>query len=201
VRCSVLPLTADVKDYINNFTRKFVSMKKMKWLGLISICLVIFGCSSSADLDRVIVDNNYGYQFKDSITGQIRVEYVSGASNTGNVYHFGLSNKEFKKSMEVSLRSYYLLAVESKPSYNLTASFLSVDYPSMGSDLYFDSEVRYVLVSRNDNKIVFDKIIKSKGVATIQDAFLSTTRLKIAAERAAHRNIKLFLSELEQHQL
>ena len=173
-------------------------MKRIKWLGFIVICSILVGCSSSANLDEVIVDNNEGYEFQDSVIGQIRVEYVSGSSNTGSLGGLGLTNKEFKKSLQESLKSYYLLAIENKPSYDLTVSFLNVDYPSMGIDLYFDSQVRYVLVRRSDKKVVFDKVIKSKGVATVTDAFFANKRLNIVAERSAHRNIQLFLVELEQ---
>lgn len=175
----------------------FLNYKKS--ITVIMLSFIMFGCVSPANISNVMVDNAYNLEFKDEYIGKIGVIHVNGASNTSELYAMGLENKEFKTALKESLKSQYLLAIESRPQFELTASFLNVDYPSFGSDLYFDSDVRYLLVDKVSDKVVFDSVITSQGIATMSDSLMGSTRLKIAAERSAHKNIKGFLEKLSSN--
>ncbi|MEZ8284316.1 hypothetical protein [Vibrio splendidus] len=167
----------------------------IKSITVVILSFIMFGCASPANISNVMVDNAYNLEFKDEYIGKIGVIHVNGSSNTSELYDMGLENKEFKTALKESLKSQYLLAIESRPQFELTASFLNVDYPSFGSDLYFDSDVRYLLI----DKVVFDSVITSQGIATMSDSLMGSTRLKIAAERSAHENIKGFLEKLSSN--
>ncbi|PMJ67561.1 hypothetical protein BCU17_16660 [Vibrio splendidus] len=170
-------------------------MSYIKSITVVILSFIMFGCASPANISNVMVDNAYNLEFKDEYIGKIGVIHVNGSSNTSELYDMGLENKEFKTALKESLKSQYLLAIESRPQFELTASFLNVDYPSFGSDLYFDSDVRYLLI----DKVVFDSVITSQGIATMSDSLMGSTRLKIAAERSAHENIKGFLEKLSSN--
>lgn len=174
-------------------------LKYIKRITVIFLSFVILGCASPANISNVMVDDAYDLEFKDEFIGKIGVTHVNGSSNTSELYDLGLENKEFKLALKESLKAQYLLAIESRPQFELTASFLNVDYPSFGSDLYFDSEIRYLLVDKVSSKVVFDSVIASKGIATMSDSLMGSTRLKIAAERSAHNNIKEFLARLSSN--
>lgn len=172
------------------------TLRNIKKLLIISTCFIIIGCTSSANIQNATVDDTYNLKFNSELVGKIGVTYVNGASRTSDLYNLGLTNREFKTALKASLQNQYLLAIENLPSFILTASFLDIDYPSFGSDLYFESKIRYVLVKKTTNEVVFDSVITSTGQASISDALIASSRLKIAAERSANNNIKDFLTKL-----
>lgn len=170
----------------------------MKKIIFVFLSIFLVGCAGPIRLDNVVVDNTQDLQINNDLTGKITVTYTTGGRDSNPMWAFGLSNQEFKKALQESLQSYYLLAVETNPIYELSATVMKVDYPHFGSQLTFRSNIRYVLVNKDTQHIVFDKIIESSGEATLSDAFIAAKRLKIASERSIHANIEKFIIALKQ---
>jgi hypothetical protein len=173
----------------------------MKKVLILVLSLVIFGCASPVRIENVTVDNTVRLDFDDHLSGSIAVTYINGGSDTNPSWSAGLTGREFKLALKESLKSFYLLAVESKPSYELSASFMKTDYPAFGSDLYFRTDIRYVLVNQKTDKVFLDEVVSSSSTTTISDAFLAAERLKIASERSMKKNIEKFLKVLESTSL
>jgi len=62
-------------------------------------------------------------------------------------------------------------------------------------------ETAWSLQRTSDRSIVMRKAIQSSGTATMGDAFVGVTRLRLAVENAARENIKQGLKEIAELKL
>ena len=60
---------------------------------------------------------------------------------------------------------------------------------------------RWKLSNPRDARVLFEKELVSRGDASTGDAFVGVTRVRIATERAARKNIELGLSRIAQLRL
>jgi hypothetical protein len=73
--------------------------------------------------------------------------------------------------------------------YNLSVRVTSLSKPMFGTTFTVDIETAWVLTKTSDKSVVLKKAIKSSGTATMGDAFVGVTRLRLAVENAAKENI------------
>ena len=126
---------------------------------------------------------------------------VSGGQKTSAMGFAMISNEDFEKALELSLGKAGLFASVSDSAnahYELNAYIGRVSQPLAGFSMTVTLEVSYSLVESQSHRAVWQKNISSTHTASAGEAFVGTTRLRIATEGAAKQNIEYLLRELSQ---
>jgi hypothetical protein len=63
------------------------------------------------------------------------------------------------------------------------------------------TRVRYKLTDATDQSVLFDEVIMAPFTATVSDAFVAVTRVRVANEGSAKANIEQFLEKLSELQI
>jgi hypothetical protein len=155
-------------------------MNLLKASGVTLTAALMFGCASPAQVENMKVDESVNITFDENLNSSIELNQVGGGEETNPMWTSEIGNKEFEAALKSSLQSQYLLSRDNQATYDLSAT------------------VRYVLVEKSTNKIIFDELIKAPFTATFGDAFSGVERLRVANEGSAKSNITQFLQKLSQ---
>ena len=124
------------------------------------------------------------------------ISQVQGGNETNPMWASEVSNPDFQKALETSLRSFnYLVLDGALDKYKVTASIVDVQKPLMGLDMSVTMRVRYS-VANQQGGLAFDDTIAATGVATMGEAFAGVERVRLAVEKAAKANIEAFLARI-----
>ncbi len=126
------------------------------------------------------------------------IAQVQGGNETNPMWSSDISNPDFQKALETSLKAFNYIAPDGGlGKYKVTASITAVDKPFMGLDMSVTMKVRYS-VANNSGGMAFDDTIAATGTATMGEAFAGVERLRLAIEKAAKANIEAFLGRLSK---
>ncbi|WP_230600359.1 hypothetical protein [Vibrio fluvialis] len=173
-------------------------MNLLKISGITLTAALMFGCASPAQVENMKVDESVNITFDENLNSAIELNQVGGGEETNPMWTSEVGNKEFEAALKSSLQSQYLLSRDNQATYDLSATLMEVEQPTFGLDMEVTSTVRYVLVEKSTNKIIFDELIKAPYTATFGDAFSGVERLRVANEGSAKSNITQFLQKLSQ---
>jgi len=81
--------------------------------------------------------------------------------------------------------------------YRLKVELLKLDQPMFGLDMTVTMTVKYTLLDYKNHNIIFTKIVSKPYTATVSNAFVAITRLRMANEGAVKENIYTFLKKLK----
>lgn len=124
------------------------------------------------------------------------VQQVQGGNETNPMWASDVSNADFQKALETSLRAFnYLVMDGGMDKYRVTASIVDVQKPFVGLDFSVTMKVRYSVMT-DQGATAFDDTIAATGTATMGEAFAGVDRLRIAIEKAGKANIEAFLARL-----
>lgn len=171
-------------------------MKLLKLSAILIAGSLLFGCATPAKVENMEVNNTSKMHFAPSLSSAIAVDKVSGGKKTNPMLKSQIGNSEFQGALKNSLKSFDLLSINKEPDYELSATIMDVEQPTFGLDAKVTSSIRYVLVEKSSDKVVFDEIIKAPYTAKFSDAFSGVTRLRMANEGSAKTNIVEFLHKL-----
>ena len=125
--------------------------------------------------------------------GSIWVDQVRGGSETNPMWKANVSNGEFRSALEGSLKNQEYLAPSAEGAkYRVTAELVDLDQPFIGLDFTVKATVDYVITQAQNVQAISKRIVAS-ATATVSDAFVGVTRMRIANERAIQANIREFL--------
>lgn len=128
---------------------------------------------------------------------QVAVEQVQGGADTNPMWASEVSNGDFQKALELSLRAFNYYVVDgAMAKYKVTASIVDVQKPLMGLDMSVTMKVRYSVATQGGT--AFDDTIATTGTATMGEAFAGADRVRMAIEKAAKLNIEAFLGRLSK---
>lgn len=174
-----------------------------KALGL-AFVILIAGCASPARVDQMTASGGLSRTVpKDSpLKGSIGIKDVTGGRETNPMWVSSVSSADFERALEDSLRSAGLLnPVRSSGRLQLIADLVRLDQPMFGFDMTVTATVRYSIVERSTGKEIFSRLIPTPFTATMSDAFVGTTRLKLANEGTIKKNIEALIDELVKLQI
>lgn len=126
---------------------------------------------------------------------------TKGGSETGAMDSSNISNADLKAAIESSIvkSSLFKNIVQGKSGdYELTVSVTEISKPLFGLSFKVDLETAWSLVKKSDNTIAMRKVIKSTHTATMSDAVVGMTRLRLAVEGAAQENITQGLKAISE---
>ncbi|WEM41137.1 hypothetical protein PTW35_10840 [Photobacterium sp. DA100] len=157
---------------------------------------LLFGCASPAQVENMKIDDSVNMTFDEKLTNAIAVNQVDGGEETNPLWTSEIGNAEFESALKHSLQLLTLIAKDGQPEYELSAQLMEVDQPSFGLDMEVTSSIRYVLIEKSSQDVVFDEVIVAPYTATFGDAFSGVERLRMANEGSAKSNITHFLEKL-----
>jgi hypothetical protein len=166
---------------------------------LVAFAIAITGCTSPARVDQMTAS---GGLFRtvptDSpLKSNMGIKDVTGGRETNPMWISNVSSSDFERALEDSLRSAGLLnPIPSSGRFQLTADLVRLDQPIFGFDMTVTAAVRYSVVERNSGKEIYARLIPTPFTATVSDAFVGATRLKIATEGTIKKNIEALIDEL-----
>jgi hypothetical protein len=176
-----------IKDFLRVFS----------WLTLAVSIAVLTGCASPAQVSNMkttpAID---GKKFARAI----KVE-VKGGAETESISSSNVSNADLKAAIESSIESSGLFKsiVQGKDGdYELSVTVTQLNKPLFGASFTVTMETAWSLVKISDKSIAMRKVILSSHTASIGDAFVGVTRLRLAVEGAVQDNIKQGLEAISK---
>jgi hypothetical protein len=164
------------------------------------IVLALSGCASPASKDSVVVHSipiAKQHQRTVSITTQ-------GGSETSAMDSSNVSNSDFAKAIEESIlenRLFTQVIHGPGADYLLNVTIVNMSKPVFGASFTVTMEAAWSLVEKSTNKVVMRDSIRSSHTATMGQAFVGVTRLRLALEGAVRENIRLGLMAISKLQL
>jgi hypothetical protein len=176
---------------------------KIYQLFLPAALIVLGGCASPAKVDQMIArDTSEQGLASEELRESIRVTSVIGGDKTNPLWTSEINSEDFRMALQDSLRAAGLLSrFKSKGAYELEASLREVRQPLFGFDLTVVTRVRYDLIDSVSRKTLFEDEITASHTATFSDAAYAVTRLRLANEGSARKNIEEFIRRLRVHQI
>jgi len=129
---------------------------------------------------------------------------TGGGSETGAMDSANIADADLKAAIEDAVTQSKLfksIVQGAGDDYELSVSVTSLTKPVFGATFTVEMETAWSLQRTSDRSIVMRKAIQSSGTATMGDAFVGVTRLRLAVENAARENIKQGLKEIAELKL
>ena len=166
------------------------------------ICVVMIiggvsGCASPAKSTGMIV-NDAQIQKQHSHSVKISVE---GGSASDPVGFSAVSNEAFGEAVANSIVESKLFSEVKKGDggdYLLNINIFSIEQQPIGFNMTTHMEVGWNLVDAVTGKQVMRKAINSSYTATFGKAFAAVTRIRLATEGSAKKNIKEGIQEISK---
>jgi hypothetical protein len=167
----------------------FNSMSRYSiFLVVVTFISVLTGCGSPAKREAMIPQ---GAAASKSHPYSVIVQ-TNGGSETGALESGNISDMDLKAAIEDAIsqkRVFTKIVQGSGADYELSVRVINLSKPVFGTTFTVDMEAAWTLTKTADNSIMMQKSIKSTGKATMGDAFVAATRIRLAVENAARENI------------
>lgn len=164
---------------------------------LCSSLLLVSACAQGASArGMTILPGDLEGPASPSVASSVGVGRVSGGKETSPAWKSNIDNGPFLEALRESLRLAGLLADRPDAPLAVDATLVRVDSPSFGFDLTVTSVVRYTVRETRTGAVVIDEEITATHTATVGDAFVGSTRLQLANEGSARKNIALLVRRL-----
>jgi len=159
------------------------------------IASAMVGCASPAQ--RAAMESGAVMPARLSIGSNVRVS-VSGGQDTSAVGAPAIADADLKAAIEASIlkASLFESVRQDFADFDLVARIIEVQRPVAGFSFTVTLEIAWQLVRASDQKILFRKSIRSEHTTGALESFAGVTRLRMAIEGAAKKNIEVFLQEV-----
>jgi hypothetical protein len=124
---------------------------------------------------------------------------VTGGADTSSMGASKIANADFAEAIKTSITQSGLFAKISEASaadYSLGVQIVRLDQPMFGASFTVNLECTWRLSRRRDGQTVWEKAIITPFTATMGDAMVGVTRLRLANEGAARANIAQAIAQL-----
>lgn len=126
---------------------------------------------------------------------------VFGATDLSAMKPIHITDEDFAEALGSSIENSGLFrkALRDTPgTYQLQATFVQLDEQIFGIAMTASLEVSYALAQTSPKRILWEKKISSSHTASMSDSVISITRLQLATEGAARKNIEQAIQEIAQ---
>jgi len=162
-----------------------------------ALVIMLTGCAAPADRSAMTPsDITVSKHFPYSINVR-----TSGGSATGAMDSSNISDADLQTAIEDAIRNSRLFTTIVKSSsgdYELSVSITQLSKPMFGLTFTVQMETAWSLTKVADRSVVFRKPIQSSGKATMSEAFVGVTRLRMAVEAAVRDSISQGLAAIAQ---
>jgi hypothetical protein len=153
-----------------------------------TLAIALTGCSSPANRAAMTPQ---GLVVAKHFSHSLQVQTAGGA-DTGAMDSSNISDADLKAAIEeavVQSKLFKTVVQGTGGDYELSVRVSSLSKPVFGATFTVDMETAWSLTKASDRSSVMRKSIKSTGVASMGEAFVAVTRLRLAVENAARDNI------------
>jgi len=129
---------------------------------------------------------------------------VSGGRDTSAMGVSQISDEDFTTALRQSIEQSRLFArvlTDGSANYQLQAFIVGVNHPYFGGSMAVSMEVDYTLSRTQPKQVVWHKAMTSSYTAPFSAAFVAATRLRLAMEGAARKNIEQAIQDISQLRL
>lgn len=165
----------------------------------IALLIALSGCATSAQPKHMvpqslsILAGGPASPFYSAIA----IRKVGGGDETNPLMYSKVGDNELREALRLSLSQYGFLSIsDTNVLFGLDVFLVELKQPTRALTLIVDSYIRYTLSRVRDGKVIFDDIIPASFKATLEDAFVGYSRLKLATEGSVRTNIAAFLGRL-----
>ena len=169
-----------------------------KMLILLIVAIAYTGCAQKAETGKMIVQKT-NFTYDETLKNNIEVGKVMGGRDTNPMGASQIDNRSFKEAVLFSLEKEGLYQENSQ--YRLEITIVNLDQPLFGLDMTVIMNVQYTLIDDKNDKIIWRELVAESYTATFSDAFVGITRLKLANEGSAKKNINMLLNKLSKLQI
>lgn len=164
---------------------------------LCSSLLLVSACAQGASArGMTILPDDVKAPAGPTVASSIGVGKVAGGKETSGLGKPNIDNPPFREALRESLRLAGLLSDRPDAPLSVDATIVQLDTPSFGFDMKARSVVRYVVRETRTGAVVIDEQITAEHTTTIGEAFVGETRIRLAAEGSARKNIALLVQRL-----
>lgn len=124
---------------------------------------------------------------------------VAGGQETSALGKSGVADADLKTAIEETIlktKAFKQLVKVGGSDYELSASIMTVDQPSMGFSFTVKTDLAWKLRKVEGDNVVWRKVVHSEHTAGAGEAFAGVERLRLATEGAIRNNIELALKEI-----
>jgi hypothetical protein len=161
--------------------------------------LIISACAKPIPSTHLI-PNYLGNEFQINmgpLYKSICVESVGGGNKTSPMLYPDIGDAELNKALVDTLQTYhYLCSSEEDCKYKLSVFIVEIDRQRRGFTMTVTTFVRYKILSKENDNIIYDEIVDASDTKTLKDASVGITRLRIAQEESMKKNIAKFINRL-----
>jgi hypothetical protein len=166
-----------------NFTKR-----RTLFLAAVSIAFILTGCASPAN--RVAMTPQVDVASKNT-PFSLHVQ-TRGGSETGAAESSNISDADLKAAIENAVtqsKVFKSIVQGADGDYELSVSVVTLSKPMFGGTFTVELETAWSLTKAADRSVLMRKSIRSSGTATMGDALVAVTRLRMAVENAARESI------------
>ena len=160
-------------------------------------CAVLSGCVVPADPNAMVPANSgSGKKFNKSVSLS-----VSGGQETNPLWTSKVSDNDFATALQNAIQQRGLFSRvfrSGNADYQLDVRLVALKQPIIGLNMTVKAEVEWRLKQMQSGKIIWQKTFDRRFTATVGDAFVGVTRLKLANEGAIRESIQAGLDDLAQ---
>jgi hypothetical protein len=176
-------------------------MTRFSVRSLLAILLIICaGCATGAKPEAMTAVVQMSVHQSQSTV----VVSVLGGSPTSAMWKSQISDEDFAVALRQSIEQSRLFAhvlVDGAGSYQLQAFIAQLNQPMFGASMTVSMEVDYTITKSEPKQVVWHKSIVSSYTAPFSAAFAGVTRLRLANEGAARKNIEQAILEMSRLRL
>jgi hypothetical protein len=166
-------------------------------VALVAAAIFSSGCASGATARGMsLAKKEITSQTNPVFAGAMGVAAVEGGKDTNPAWTSQIDDDSFKEALTASLQAAGLLGEQGDARYEIRASLVGVEQPFLGFDMTVTTTVRYSVKDLTTGAVVFEESISAPHTATVGDAFVGTTRLRLANEGSAKKNIVQLIEKL-----
>lgn len=170
-------------------------------LVVLALALGLGGCASGATAQGMTVKSGEVKPAEPEVAASLEIQDVSGGRTTDALGVSEVSNDDFKTALLSSLKTAGLLSGPNAARFKLQASILGLRQPMIGIDMTVTATVRYVVIDAKSGEKILDEVVSSPFTAHLGDSVIGTTRLRLANEGAARKNIAAFIEKVNATKL
>ena len=162
--------------------------------GLAATLLLLSGCATPSQ-PAPLTQSDFTPQNRHASTVEVK---VTGGSETSAAGASQISNQAFAEALTKTINESKVFAgtggTDSK--YTLEVHIVALQQPMFGGTFTVQLETNWRLLDRATGNPVWQQGIRSSGTATMGEAFVGVTRLRLANEAAARANIRDALTQI-----
>lgn len=173
-----------------------------RYLVHIFLVVVLFcaGCASGAKPEAMITQVNMPIHRSSSDVLVVAL----GGRETSAMGKSQIADEDFAQALRQSIEQSGLFSQarrDGQAKYQLQAFIVQMNQPMFGASMTVSMEVNYNLAKTNPKEVVWQKAVTSTYTAPFSEAFVGATRLRMANEGAARKNIEQAINEMSQLRL